>query len=253
MGAERFYLAETISSSISSQTQFATRIEGRSSLAVGDTKRTFGLRCGTPGPGIPANERERVFGEFYRLEDSERDGKGGLGLGLAIVDRLCRLLDHRLTLRSQFDRGSCFSILVPIEMHRAGRTLPEVRAFTAVANGRTVIVIDDDALVRDGMGGLLRSWGYRVLTAGTGSAAVARFAKSKEKPDLIISDYHLADGKTGIEVIDGLRRFFADEIPRFSSVATPMANACVRRGLAAISCCLSRLTQWRCVPPWRRL
>ena len=234
----------------------AIRYTNRGKVIIGCRRHEANLRIEVwdTGPGIPANERERVFGEFYRLEDSERDGKGGLGLGLAIVDRLCRLLDHRLTLRSQFDRGSCFSILVPIaDAARQAPTLPEVRAFTAVANGRTVIVIDDDALVRDGMGGLLRSWGYRVLTAGTGSAAVARFAKSKEKPDLIISDYHLADGKTGIEVIDGLRRFFADRSPRFSSVATPMANACVRRGLAAISCCLSRLTQWRCVPPWRRL
>ena len=168
------------------------------------------------GPGIPESQRRSIFAEFYRRRKTRARPQGGPGLGLSIVDRLCNLLDHRLTLRSQFDRGSCFSILVPIaDAARQAPTLPEVRAFTAVANGRTVIVIDDDALVRDGMGGLLRSWGYRVLTAGTGSAAVARFAKSKEKPDLIISDYHLADGKTGIEVIDGLRRFFADEIPAF--------------------------------------
>jgi hypothetical protein len=134
----------------------AIRYTNRGKVLIGCRRRKAAVQIEVwdIGRGIPADERKRVFGEFYRLEDSERDGKGGLGLGLAIVDRLCRLLEHHLDLRSQIGRGSCFSVLVPIaDAAKQAPALPEKSAFTGVANGRTVIVIDDDTLVRDGMGG----------------------------------------------------------------------------------------------------
>jgi CheY-like chemotaxis protein len=74
--------------------------------------------------------------------------------------------------------------------------------------GQLVVVIDDDPLVLDGMRGLLRSWGYRVVAAVSGSAALADLADQDERPDLIIADYRLADGQTGIEAIEGLRHVF---------------------------------------------
>jgi CheY-like chemotaxis protein len=168
------------------------------------------------GPGIPADQRQSVFGEFYRLEASKRDGKTGLGLGLAIVDRLCRLLGHRIEVDSVVGKGSCFSVSVlaaapAIEVAPARRPRRS-RADTA---GKLVVVIDDDPLVRDGMSGLLRSWGCEVLTAETATAASAGLAARKHAPDLIVSDYHLPDGKLGIEVIGELRASLAAEIPAF--------------------------------------
>jgi two-component system, sensor histidine kinase len=76
------------------------------------------------------------------------------------------------------------------------------------AAGQLVVVIDDDPLVLDGMRGLLRSWGYRVVAAASDSAALTELAAGDDEPDLIISDFRLADGKTGIEAIARVRHVF---------------------------------------------
>ena len=80
---------------------------------------------------------------------------------------------------------------------------------------KLVVVIDDDPLVLDGMCGLFRSWGYQLLVAGTDDEVLAGIADHDRPPALIVSDYHLSGGKTGIEVIDALRRTFSAEIPAF--------------------------------------
>jgi CheY-like chemotaxis protein len=78
---------------------------------------------------------------------------------------------------------------------------------------KLVVIIDDDLLVLDAIGGLLRSWGFRVVTAASDSAARAQLAELRQSPDLIICDYHLSDGTTGVEVIERLRNAF--HIPAF--------------------------------------
>ena len=90
-----------------------------------------------------------------------------------------------------------------------------VRSRFNVSNGKLVVVIDDDPLVLDGMGGLIRSWGCHVVTGSTDSAALAGLAEYDHPPDVIISDYHLCDGKTGIEVITRLRSALSAPIPAF--------------------------------------
>jgi CheY-like chemotaxis protein len=84
-----------------------------------------------------------------------------------------------------------------------------------VSNRKLVVLIDDDPLVLEGMGGLFRSWGYHLLVAGGDDEALAGVADRDHPPDLIISDYHLPGGKTGIEVIEGLRTALSAEIPAF--------------------------------------
>jgi CheY-like chemotaxis protein len=81
--------------------------------------------------------------------------------------------------------------------------------------GKLVMVIDDDPLVLDGMCGILRSWGCRVRTAGSGVAALKDAAEDSQPPDLIISDYRLTDGETGIEVVEALRAEFGTFVPAF--------------------------------------
>jgi CheY-like chemotaxis protein len=90
-----------------------------------------------------------------------------------------------------------------------------IRLLPDISNGKLVVVIDDDPLVLDGMGGLFRSWGCRVVTAGTDNAAMSGLAEHEHVPDLIISDYRLADGRTGIDVIKRLRNAFSAPIPAF--------------------------------------
>ena len=145
------------------------------------------------------------------------DGRSGLGLGLAIVDRLCRLLDHSVSLTSILGKGSCFSIAVPLVDARLeiGESSAPAHPLIDTSDRKLVVVIDDDPLVLEAMGGLFRSWGYHLLVAGTDDEALAGVIDGDIPPDLIVSDYHLPSGKTSIDIIEGLRSAFSAKIPAF--------------------------------------
>lgn len=169
------------------------------------------------GLGIPQAEQRRIFGEFVQLTAGRPDRGGGLGLGLSIVERLGRLLDHPIEVKSRVGSGSRFSIIVPLAATRSEATEAPVSLATIAdpARGKRVVVIDDDAIVLEGMGGILRSWGCDVVTAECGETALAKLAAQGRKPDLIISDYRLANGRTGIEAIERLRGELGTAIPAF--------------------------------------
>jgi signal transduction histidine kinase/CheY-like chemotaxis protein len=194
----------------------AVRYTAAGGVALGCRRRgdTVHIEVWDSGPGIPEDQRRNIFGEFYRL--AGRNTHGGLGLGLAIVDRLCRLLDHPIELTSVVGRGSRFSIIVPAAAAQGKLAEPQVALAPAidVSSGKLVIVIDDDALVLDAMGGMLRNWGCRVAAAATPGAALAGLAGG-ERPDLIISDYRLANGQSGIAAIAELRQVFGAPVPAF--------------------------------------
>jgi CheY-like chemotaxis protein/anti-sigma regulatory factor (Ser/Thr protein kinase) len=197
----------------------ALRYTDRGGLLVGCRKRDNNLRIEVwdTGIGIPPDQHEKIFGEFYRLGESDRDRRASLGLGLAIVDRACRLLNHRVEVRSVPGKGSVFSVTVPIVPAQEKTFAPSIPVRNQLdrSNGKLVLVIDNDPLVLEGMGGILRSWGCRVITAITDSKALEALAEQKHPPDLIISDYHLADGRTGLEAIERLRDALSSQIPAF--------------------------------------
>jgi signal transduction histidine kinase/CheY-like chemotaxis protein len=172
--------------------QNALRYTRSGGVLVGCRKRGDQLRIEVwdSGIGIPPDQHDKIFGEFYRLGEPDRDRRAGLGLGLAIVDRLCRLLDHPIAVKSTVGKGSVFAVSVPL-------------------------VIDDDPLVLEGMSGIFRKWGCRVITADSDSNALKAAAEQDDLPDLIISDYHLANGRTGIETIEWLRGELSAPIPAF--------------------------------------
>jgi signal transduction histidine kinase len=197
----------------------ALRYTTHGGIVVGCRKRGGQLRIEVwdTGSGIPQDQREKIFGEFYRLGEPDHDRRAGLGLGLAIVDRLCRLLNYPIALTSTVGKGSCFAVTVPIGDAR-GRSVDvpvPIRVPRDVSRGKLVVVIDNDPLVLDGMGGLFRSWGCGVVTADTDGAAITGIADCGHVPDLIISDYSLTNGKTGIDVIARLRDAFDTPIPAF--------------------------------------
>jgi len=197
----------------------ALRYTDRGGVLVGGRRRGGAQRIEVwdSGIGIPEDQRGNVFGEFYQLADSARGRRGGLGLGLAIVDRLCRLLDHRLELTSTLGRGSRFSVTLPVAAAPAESVEHSItpKAMLDPASGKLVVVIDDDALVLDAMGGVLRSWGCRVVTAESDSAVLTILAGDDRRPDVVISDFRLGGGKTGIEAIQRLRGAFGAAIPAF--------------------------------------
>jgi signal transduction histidine kinase len=152
----------------------AVRYTEAGGIVVGCRRRAGGLRIEVrdSGIGIPEDQQGSIFGEFYQLATVKRDRRSGLGLGLAIVDRLCRLLDYPIELTSRPGKGSRFVISVPLT---APVPLAEHPLQDSVnqAMGKTVVVIDDDTMVLDGMRGVLKSWGCRVVTATSADTALA--------------------------------------------------------------------------------
>ena len=197
----------------------AVRYTSHGGVVVGCRRRGGQLRIEVwdTGPGIPVEQRQKIFSEFYRLADFERNDQPGLGLGLAIVDRLCRLLDHRIELTSTLGRGSRFTVVAPQIATPAKIVQPSAPTHAAldVVSGKLVVVIDDDPLVLSGTGGLLRSFGCRVIIGDSADAALVGLAEENRPPDLIVSDYRLSHGKTGIEAIELLRSKFRTPIAAF--------------------------------------
>ena len=156
------------------------------------------------GIGIPQEEQQNVFREFVQLANNARDRSKGIGLGLAIVDRLCRLLHHPLSLRSAPGLGSTFAIDVPRTLG-VEELLAEPQAQIAVSykhdrlENLRVLVVDDDTLVRFSTAGILESWGCSVSVAEDLQVAVGRY--TDERFDLVICDYRLPDGD-GLMLVD---------------------------------------------------
>jgi len=193
----------------------AVRYTASGSVVVGCRRRgeTVHIEVWDSGPGIAPDQQRNIFGEFYRLAGG--NSQGGLGLGLAIVDRLGRLLDHPIELVSTVGKGSRFSVTVPMAQAQAEFAAPQAAPVALDApRGKIVVVIDDDALVLEAMGGLLRNWGCRVVGAATPEGAAAALGP-RQRPDLVISDYRLANGESGITAIAQLREAFGSTIPAF--------------------------------------
>lgn len=197
----------------------AVRYTASGRVVVGCRRRGGQLRievCDS-GPGIPKDQHQNIFAEFHQIGGPQHERRSGLGLGLAIVDRLCWLLDHQIELTSALGKGSRFSVIVPLVAAQASTAEPKAAVHAALGSisGKLVVVIDDDALILDSTGGLLRSWGCDVVTAASAHVALAGLAERDRTPDLIISDYRLSDGQNGIEAIEKLREAFNLSIPGF--------------------------------------
>ena len=197
----------------------AIRYTPAGGVVIGCRMRSNQLRIEVwdSGVGIPQGQQQQVFVEFWRIGKPDRDRRGGLGLGLAIVERLCRLLNHRIELTSTLNKGSCFAVTVPKVQPDAERGKAPVvsRNRLDVSRGKLIAVIDDDPMVLEGMGGLLRSWGCRVVSGSSDESILAELAEYNALPDVIISDYQLQDGQTGIEAIERLCGALATPVPAF--------------------------------------
>jgi signal transduction histidine kinase/CheY-like chemotaxis protein len=165
------------------------------------------------GCGIAPEHQERIFEEFYQVQNLERDRTRGLGLGLAIVKRLTRLIDSRLEFSSKIGKGSHFSFTLPLSTF-APKQHDHKSMVIADTQGRGLIaVVDDETAIQDAMSALLEKWGYSVASAGTADALIEALSTANTPPDLVICDYRLRAGETGHDVIRRVRSLFDQTIP----------------------------------------
>ncbi|WP_449429628.1 hybrid sensor histidine kinase/response regulator [Rhodanobacter umsongensis] len=155
------------------------------------------------GPGIAAEQQARIFGEFQRLQQPSPWGEKGLGLGLSICDRIAGILGHRLDLHSRPQHGSCFAVSVPRNAPVPARRQQVPRSGADEQLPLAVLCLDNDAVILDGMRALLQRWGVDCRTAL--DVEQARHELARGPIDLILADYHLADGVDGLQALQLLR------------------------------------------------
>jgi CheY-like chemotaxis protein len=168
--------------------------------------------CDT-GIGIPAEETERIFEEFHQLGNPERDRTHGLGLGLAIVQRLARLLGHSLEVRSESARGSVFTVTVPLAEAAATAAADVAVEVAGIGCGRLAVLVDDDAIVLLGLQAAFEEWGYETLVAGSTEQAIGKLKAAGRTPDFVVADYRLRDGRVGTEAILKIRELTGTAVP----------------------------------------
>ena len=178
---------------------------------LGSTKLRFDVY--DTGLGIPKSKQRAIFQEFHRLDQGAKVARG-LGLGLSIVERIARVLDHSVALESKPGRGSHFSVTVPLAPPVPVDTKsskPQRIEMTQLAD-LVVLCIDNEPKILDGMATLLGGWGCHVLKAADLKAALATVGDARTPPTGVLVDYHLDSGN-GIEAIAALRWRFGAELP----------------------------------------
>lgn len=181
--------------------------DGMATVAVSDT-----------GVGIPEAHLALVWEEFHQVGNAERDRGQGLGLGLAIVRSLSRLLGHKVTVASQQGEGSTFRVELPVSSvtwRPADREemTPRMPEGAEIIPDAPLVVVDDDVLVLKALETMLLARGYRVIAAASGDSAAAAVSSAGTTPFMVVADYRLRNGETGVKAIAKVRRAAGADIP----------------------------------------
>ena len=203
----------------------AVRYTSQGSVLLGLRRRGSGLRVEVhdTGPGIAVAQQRVIFEEFRRGDDVAGPG---LGLGLAIAERMAQLLDVPLHLHSRLGQGTVFGIELPRAVAPARE--PVAGAARQRLAGMHVLIVDNEAPARDALGRLLRGWGCIVGAARDGAGAQALL--QQQAADLWLFDYHLDDDDTGVAVHERLRAAFG---PRPALIMSADAGETVRKAVYA--------------------
>ncbi len=184
-------------------------------LGIRRTKTMIRVEVWDNGPGIALAQQKAIFREFERLEQNREIP--GLGLGLAISERIAQLLGLSIVLKSEVGKGTCFSIEIPrvsatevaVVNLQANNKLKVNKVLDALAetspdkpfNNVVVLLIDNDELMLTAMASQLIDWGCRVVTAHDQPSCQLALADGKTLPNIIIADYHLDYGQNGVDLV----------------------------------------------------
>ncbi len=192
----------------------ALRYTTRGGVVVGCRRRNgrVGIEVRDSGPGIPPEEQPRIFMEFYQIGNPGRDRTQGLGLGLAIVRRLCDLLGHEIEVVSAPGRGSAFRVwMTPAQaLPSTGHQLPGDLRVTPLQQ-RTIVVVDDEAAIRDGMRELFATWGCHAIVAADAEEAIAK--SEGRAPDALLVDFRLRGDTDGVRAVELMRSAWGADVP----------------------------------------
>ena len=226
--SDRLLLRRLLQNLISNAIKYTPR--GR--VLVGCRRRGQSLQIGVydTGVGIPILKRGEIFKEFHRLEQGARIARG-LGLGLSIVERLARVLNHGIALDSNVSGGSFFSVTVPTAKainYTAAVTTATPLVRTPVT-GSLIVCIENDAAILDGMRTLLTAWDADVIAAADPDAAIEAIGAADKPVTGLLVDYHLDRGN-GLAAIRDIRRQFGESIPAILITAdrSPHVRAAAR-------------------------
>ena len=197
----------------------AIRYTRRGRVLFGVRRRggTLRIEVWDTGIGIAENQIDRIFQDFYQVGNAARDRREGLGMGLSIAKRLVHMLGGTIDVTSRLGRGSCFAVTLPMSVVADARSgfgaaAGEDMAEDADGAGAEVLLVEDDAVIRMALSLMLEGWGYRVTDAGSVSEAL-ELLDGDLVPDLVLTDYRLPDGDTGLMLMDTLRRRIDRDLP----------------------------------------
>ena len=168
------------------------------------------------GVGIAEDKLRDIFTEFHQLLPHDTGGRQGVGLGLAIVERMVRILGYDIGVSSRPGRGSRFVLTLPLEPAQALREMPRAgvpRSFSGGFDGLSILVIDNEPAVLESMQLLLERWGCEVITVGSEAQALEMLEHTGRIPAIILADYHLDNERTGYDAVHGVRRYLGRDIP----------------------------------------
>ena len=189
--------------------------QGRLLLGCRRRGRRLSIEVWDTGIGIPADKREEIFQEFKRGDSQRPDQDRGLGLGLAIVEKIAGMLGHRIQVRSTPGKGSVFSIEVPLSRQapRARAPQPLVLPLLERLEGARIWVLDNDAAICAGMRTLLEQWGCQVVTAVNEEDLAGQLPADRSDAGLLIVDYHLDNDRNGLEAVAAINAQRVSPLP----------------------------------------
>ncbi len=178
------------------------------------------LQIWDTGPGVAEHELKRIFDDFYRVDSTAR-GQQGVGLGLAVVQRMTRLLGHQLDVRSVVGKGTVFNLYLPLVSEQdliEENTLKEIQS-TSLPQWR-VLCVDDDSSNLAALSLLLQQWQLGEVKSYVYAEQLLQEAPSLDKPDLLIMDYQLGQGINGLELYQQLQPYWG-KVPGILVSAAP--------------------------------
>nr|WP_320135249.1 NahK/ErcS family hybrid sensor histidine kinase/response regulator [uncultured Amphritea sp.] len=187
--------------------------EGRVLLGARRRGDWLEIQVWDTGPGIPEDRLDDIFREFQQIDHQYQTGRKGVGLGLAIVERIAGMLDHPVGVRSQLGQGTMFSVSVPLSGEVIEPILQPQQLPQHDLSGRTILVIDNEQDILVSMKALLEQWRCYVYVAIDSAEAIENYLSEGLIPELILADFHLNHDTTGVEAIAQVREYAGVSIP----------------------------------------